>query len=493
MAQPISIHPENPKLFLYRDKPLMLLTPTEHYGAVMNRPFRYELYLKDVAEKGITFSRLFLLFRELQTPNNPYSTCKPESPEYVAPYLRVPPERALDAQFKYDLDQWNPEFFERLHGFLALAQEYGIIIEVVFFSNTYVESLWELNPLHHKNNLNDLEAIPWYEHTTLRHAKRFARHQEFVRKIVRELNAYDNILYEICNEPAGNVQVENAPPPAEVDDWLNALIALVREEEAKLPNQHLIAGQESNRYPEEAGMDMLQVAEKAFRTMDYDVVNTHALSRMQYKDTVYNLGWFMNAELNLATFRDYTLAIYFGESKPLCHDEDNCASQLKNELGWTLHRKRAWTALFCGAHYDYIDFSINNYQECGTEASNRCIRTWFKHLSGYIHGLDLIRTRPLQDVVNECPAHCVASVMGMPGDCYHVYLADAREQLDPGYGGEMQGILNLNVDAGNYTVDVFHPITGETENKPPFITEGDVTLEVGPFIHDIVIRLRKEF
>ena len=82
MSTPIRIHPENRKLFEFRSKPLVLVTATEHYGAVMNRPFDYRRYLEDAAEKGITLTRLFLLFRELQNHCNPYSTCKPESPDY---------------------------------------------------------------------------------------------------------------------------------------------------------------------------------------------------------------------------------------------------------------------------------------------------------------------------------------------------------------------------------------------------------------------------
>ncbi len=96
MFQPVQIHPENPKLFEFRGKPLVLITATEHYGAVMNRPFRFDRYLTDTAERGLTLTRLFTLFRELQSAANPYSTCKPESPDYIAPFERVGPGTALD-------------------------------------------------------------------------------------------------------------------------------------------------------------------------------------------------------------------------------------------------------------------------------------------------------------------------------------------------------------------------------------------------------------
>ena len=75
MSTPIRIHPDNPKLFEYAGRPLVLLTATEHYGAVFNRPFRFDRYLADTADKQITLTRLFVLFRELQNHCNPYSTC----------------------------------------------------------------------------------------------------------------------------------------------------------------------------------------------------------------------------------------------------------------------------------------------------------------------------------------------------------------------------------------------------------------------------------
>src|SRR5688572_587415 len=201
MSQPIRIHPQNPKVFEFRGAPRVLLTATHHYGAVMNRRFAFERYLADAADKGMTLTRLFMLFRELQTPVNPYSTCKPESPDYVAPFARTGPGRALDQELKFDLDRPNPEFFDRLHRFVALASDYGIVVEVVLFSNTYTDEVWALNPMNAANNVNGLDDIPLQDYMSLRHDKLWQRQTAHARKIVQELNDYDNVIYEICNEP----------------------------------------------------------------------------------------------------------------------------------------------------------------------------------------------------------------------------------------------------------------------------------------------------
>src|SRR6266481_2908456 len=152
-AEPVKLHPENSKYFLFRGKPLVLLTASEHYGSVINRPFDFAKYLDDAVEHKMTLTRTFLLFRELQNARNPSSPCKPESPDYIAPWRRTGPGMAFDGEPRYDLEQWNPEYFQRLHKFLDRASELGIVVELTLFSNTYNDEVWKLNPLRPENNL----------------------------------------------------------------------------------------------------------------------------------------------------------------------------------------------------------------------------------------------------------------------------------------------------------------------------------------------------
>ena len=493
----VRIHPNNPRIFEFRGEARVLVTATEHYGAVMNRPFRFELYLADAAEKGITLTRLFTLFRELQGPSNPYSTCKPESTDYIAPFQRTGPGKALDGQAQYDLDQWNPEFFERLHRFLSLASSCGIIVEVVLLSNTYADPIWMLNPLHWRNNVNDLEEIQWPEYMSLRHPRLFARQAAHVRKIVQETNRYDNIIYEICNEPGGEVDRSGSPTLDEVNEWQAALAQIVRETESSLPNRHLIAGQEAFAYSladesQRAGPDVHQFADKSFDTLDFlDVVNMHPLSNMVYRGRHYDLGQFMAGRLRLGSLRQYCLDLR-QETKPLNLDEDNAASQYKDPAGWTIHRKRAWTALMCGAHYDVIDFSIINYCETGTPASQKHIRAWMSHLSAYVHALDLARARPAPQVVLEQPEHCLPSVLAIPGEDYSIYLADGREWGEPGAGERISGEVVCDLAEGDYRAAWYAPVTGLYSTWLP-LRGGPRTRFLSPdFTHDILLRIRKQ-
>ena len=493
MVEFVKIHSVNPKVLEFRGKPLVLLCATEHYGSVMNRQFEFEAYLADAAEKKQTLTRLFILFRELQCGANPYSPCKPNTLDYVSPYRRTGPGRALDNMPKYDLDQWNPEFFTRLHDFVTLAGQNGIVVEVVFLSNTYNQSVWALNPLNHENNINNVERIGYSQYQTLKNRKLFEHQSALVRKITEELRGFDNVIYEICNEPGGSdPALPEGVATEEVNQWLKALVSVVRETEQDLPRKHLIAGQEAFAYalPEDKKPtgDVWQYSDKCFDEFDYDIVNAHPLSRMVLRGKTYDTGEFMWKEARLKGLREYCLALW-KEKKPANLDEDNAASMFTEIEGWTIHRKRAWTTLFCGCHYDFIDFSIVNYREKGTEESQRCIRKWMRILSEYVHSIDLVKAEPLEGVVQGHLENTVVSVFGVKDQDFSIYIADGRELEEDQAGEEITGSLTFSVPEGMYEISHFSPTEGNYFHS---VKErgGEVKLTIGPFVHDVAVRIK---
>lgn len=483
---PVRVHPDNPKCFLFRSKPMVFLTPTEHYGSVMNRPFRFERYLADAAAKGIAYTRLFLLFRELQSAQNPYSTCKPESPDYISPFLRTGPGKALDGEFKYDLDQWNPEFFSRLQQFLDLASHYGIVVELTLLSNLYEPLVWELNPLHADNNINGTEKIEWPGFITARNPKIFEIQKRYVRKIVEFTKRYDNVFYEICNEPGGNLQGNSSnAQPSEVNRWQMQLLDVIRDAEKDLPYKHLVAGQEAyNDAPAQ------QPADSSFQGLTFDIVNIHPLPNVTYRGKNYHMGDFMSKQLKLRALLDYCLATYH-EAKPLNFDEDNVASAYKDYEAWTIDRKRAWVTLFSGAHYDIIDFSITIYSETGTDSSQKYLRGWFKNLSAYINTVDIVKSKPVAGWLKDKPANLLDAVFAVPGKDYNIYLADERELTDKDAGQPIYGNLRFDLPPGSYEIRAYSPETGLY--SPGYKISGDKDIEFStPVIRgDIVIRITR--
>ncbi|MDQ6707950.1 MAG: DUF6298 domain-containing protein [Acidobacteriota bacterium] len=481
-SQILRIHPDNPKYFLFRGKPLFLLTATEHYGSVINRPFDFEKYLADAAVNGMTMTRTFLLFRELQSARNPSSPCKPESPDYIAPFPRTGPGKALDGEPRYDLDQWNPEYFDRLHRFLESASRRGIVVELTIFSNTYADQIWALNPFRAKNNLQAVGDIEWQEYNTLKNQRLVERQVAYARKIVQETAAFDNVYYEICNEPGGGFA--GHATPADVDEWQEHIGRVVGEEMARLGRVHLIAGQQAFSYKPE----FRSPYDNAITGKLFDLVNVHPLPGTVFAGVTYQLGNFMSKELMLDGISKFSRAM-FPAPKPVILDEDNTASIYRDLTGWTIHRKRAWTALLNAAHYDYIDFSITVGSETGTRESSAGLRSWMKHLSRFVADFDFVHAKPLPNVVLAAPANTLVSVLARSGESYAVYVADAREINEPQAGRAIQGKLALDLPAGRYALRLYSPVEGTF--SPAILVDGKrgAEIDLAPFRHDIALRL----
>jgi hypothetical protein len=477
----VKINPEDPKYLWFRGQPLVLISASEHYGSVINRPFDYEKYLDDAAQHKMTMTRTFLLYRELQSARNPSSPCKPESPDYLAPFLRKGPAKALDGEPVYDLDGWNPEYFERLHRFLDAASKRGIVVELTVFSNTYSPETWALNPLRAENNLQHVGAVDWEEYITLKDKELVRRQIAFARKIIQETSGYDNVYYEICNEPGGGIS--GHATSADVDAWQEEMGRVMRDEMRRLNKPHLISGQQAFTYGKKNAFPM----DATFAGKTFDIVNDHPLPNTLLDERVFEMGNFMSKELMLEGVRDFCRAAD-SHSKPTVLDEDNTASIYRDTTGWTIHRKRAWTASLSGCHYDYIDFSITVGSENGTVSSRAGIRTWMQHLSEFMSSFDFVHARLATDWVSDYPTQLLASALVTSGHDHVAYLADKRELSEPGAGEPIEGKASLTLPEGAYDVSLYSPSTGLY--SPAIQIEGGkkTTIVLPRITQDIVIR-----
>lgn len=466
-------------------RPIVLRTATEHYGAILNGAFDYVAYLSMLAASGGNLTRTFVLFRELQSAVNPYSTCKPESIDYLAPYARIDAARtdptALDGQPRFDLDRWDDTFFERLHDFIGRAAELDVTVELTLFSNTYADQIWELNPLHHANNVNGLSRIHWSEHTTCRHPDRLQRHLALVEKIVGECRDHPNVIFEPCNEPGAGAPVD--PPlfpvdQAEVNSWLDAVIAAIREVDGV---RHLVAGQEAFRYePWDQPLD------HSMARMDVDIVNVHPLPGTTLGGRTYELGRFMSGDLELSEVLEFCDAAARA-GKPVNLDEDNTASQYTDHFGWTIHRKRAWVAVLRGCHYDMIDFTIRPGLPVGSPAAERDLRVWTRFLGDACERWELASAPPTDDVrlLDGDVVILACRIGGVDGRARLVYLADPSEgtRRRPATGVVR---CRLQLPADIRAVRSFAPGTGSELSSARLTAEGTIALEL---VGDLLLEL----
>ena len=82
------------------------------------------------------------------------------------------------------------------------------------------------------NNVNDVGRCGREEVYTLKHKDLQEIQDAFARKAVTELNSFENVYFEICNEPYfGGITLE----------WQGHIAQVIADTEKGLPNKHLIA------------------------------------------------------------------------------------------------------------------------------------------------------------------------------------------------------------------------------------------------------------
>jgi hypothetical protein len=256
----VRLCPGNPRYLEYQGEPVVLITSAEHYGAVLNLDFDYQPYLETLEKEGFNYTRIFS-GTYLEPVDNIFgiqkNTLAPVPGRYMAPWDTV--------GGKYDLERFNPAYFERLKDFVATAAGHGIIVEVTLFSSIYAESAWTRCPFHAGNNVNGVGDVDFRRVNTLYNGGILAYQESFVRKMVRELNGFDNVFFEIQNEPwsdnpnlagfvnEGDKEVLNREWQKKVEiangvslQWQARMATVIRDEEERLPKSHLVDQNISN-------------------------------------------------------------------------------------------------------------------------------------------------------------------------------------------------------------------------------------------------------
>src|SRR5438034_3220155 len=201
---PLAFHPDNLHYFLFRGKPAILITSGEHYGAVLNLDFDYRKYLDTLAKGKLNSTRTFTGGAYVE-PQGAFriacNTLAPAPGRFIAPWARSDIPGYPNGGNKFDLTKWNEGYFTRLKQFVSEASRRGIVVEFALFCPFYDESQWKLSPQNANNNVNGIGTVPRTNVYTLdKNGGLLKVHEAMVRKIVSELQTFDNVIYEVCNE-----------------------------------------------------------------------------------------------------------------------------------------------------------------------------------------------------------------------------------------------------------------------------------------------------
>ena len=131
------------------------------------------------------------------------NTLAPLVGKFLCPFARSTEPGYKGGGNKFDLDRWDEAYFRRFRDFVARASARGVVVEVTLFCPFYEESMWILSPLHPANNVNGVGRglARTNVYTLDQHGGTLAIQVRLARKFVEELRDFDNVYFEICNEP----------------------------------------------------------------------------------------------------------------------------------------------------------------------------------------------------------------------------------------------------------------------------------------------------
>ncbi len=440
--KPIQLHPDNPHYFLWRGKPTVLITSGEHYGAVLNRAFNYKKYLKTLESHGFNLTRTFsgAYCEPLGAFKIQNNTLAPAKGRLICPWTRSNTPGYANGGNKFDLTKWDSAYFKRLRDFAAEASKNGVVVELVLFCPFYKDDMWKLSPMNAANNVNGIGKMERIKVYTLNHPKLLAVQDAMVRKIVKELRDFDNVYYEICNEPYfGGVTLK----------WQNHIAETIVKAEAKFKAKHLIAQ---------------NIANKSKKVVN---PNPHV--------SIFNFHY---AKPPKAVTENY------GLNKVIGDDETGFAGSEPKP-----YRLEGWDFIIAGgAVYSNLDYSFTVGHEDGTAKINApgsggpVLHKQLEILKDFINSFDFIRMKPDNSVIKGgVPNKATARALVQAGRAYAIYING---------GSEAKPIVEL--PKGTYRAEWVNTKTGKLDKTETFRhANGNRTLLSPKYVDDIALRIRQ--
>jgi hypothetical protein len=445
-AKPISLNPENPHYFLYQNKPTVLITSGEHYGAVLNTDFDYTIYLDELQSKGLNLTRTFS--GSYVEPSNAFNISKntlaPGPGKLLCPWKRSNVSGYAGGGNKFDLSQWDPAYFKRLKDFIATARSRGVIVEFTLFCPFYGDEQWALSPMNGHNNVNDIDTMPRTDVYTLdKNHGLLAVQEKLVRKIVSELKDEDNVMYEICNEPYfGGVTIE----------WQRHIAKVIAEAEKDFPFKHLIT---------------------------QNIANGSAKIKDPFPEvSVFNFHY---------AWPPVTVAMNYQLNKAIGDNETGFRGNSDST-----YRMEGWRFILAGGSlYNNLDYSFTAGNEKGTYhypstqpgGGSDSLRRQLSFLKKFIEGFDFIHLHPDSSLVSKTALpDAEASVLAKPGEQYAVY-----------FYGTLPSSFGLNLPAGKYVLSWMDTKTGDySKQKVMKSLNGKVTVSPPAYTGDIALRILRK-
>ncbi|QHT71251.1 cellulase family glycosylhydrolase [Rhodocytophaga rosea] len=464
--KPISLHPNNGHYFLFRDKPTVLITSGEHYGAVLNLDFDYITYLNALQADSLNYTRIFTgsYVEDPGAFDISKNTLAPAEGRFICPWKRSDTPGYDNGGNKFDLNTWDEAYFKRLKDFVAEAGKRGIVVEVTLFTSLYGWSDgWKSSPLHPENNINGTDSLIFSKVQTLENRNILPFQEKMVKKIVSELKEYDNVFYEIQNEPWADNSVKlpavsqgdsilfewqkSVEVPTEITlAWQKRMAEVITTEEASHTHKHLIAQNYTNF------AFTLTETNPAVSIFNFHYAHPEAV---QY-----------NYHLN----------------KVIGFDESGFAGSADST-----YRKQAWRFMMAGGGlFNNLDYSFTVAKPDGTDqqkapgGGSPALRKQLSELKKFMESLDFIHLKPAQELVKNADKKGVF-VLANSGKEYALFAENTVSEA-----------IGLELAAGKYSLEWLNPENGTSIKTDTLIhSTGTATLSMPVDVGDIALHIRQ--
>jgi len=288
------------------------------------------------------------------------------------------------------------------------------------------------------NNVNGIGTMKRTEAYTLKNRKLLAVQDAMVRKVVQELKDFDNLYYEICNEPYfGGVTLE----------WQYHIAQTIVDAEKKLGVKHLIAR---------------NIANKGKR-VDKPNPNVSVLNFHYAKPPA-------------------TVVENYGLNRVIGDDETGFAGSEPKP-----YRLEAWDFIIAGGGvFDNLDYSFAVGHEDGTNkidapgGGGPAFWKQLRILRDFINGFDFIRMRPANSAIKGgVPQKVTVRVLAEIGKAYAIYVNG---------GSEVR--LAVELPKGKYRAEWVNTKTGKTDKAERFEHAYGRKIVASPkYVDDIALRI----
>jgi hypothetical protein len=449
---PLCLNKRNPHYFLFRGKPAILIGSTEHYGAVMNLDFDYITYLNEIASSGLNVTRTFsgAYVEPAEAFGIKKNTLAPGPEKYLCPWSRSKEPGYANGGNKFDLSEWDEAYFTRLRDFVARAGDRNIVVELDLFSNYYDTVQWKLSPLNSINNINRVGDFKDHKEVlSLKHTELLKVQESMVRKIIHELKDFDNLYYEVCNEPYFGDTLA-------LRQWEDHMIEVVVEAEKDFKFAHLISNNVAN--------------------------SKKLVPEPRHGVSIYNFHY---ARPPVTVGMNYHLDKVIGDNETGFDGIDDAT-----------YRAEAWDFILAGGGlFDHLDYSFTTDTEDGTYkiepgqpgGGGEKLRDQFKILANFMKSLDFINMKPMNEAKIRIGAQSGLLITGLEenDNVFALYLHRKKpaNEIAP---------MEVELSAGSYNLIWTDPVKGS--QRVVSITSkrsGWVKISTPSFREDLALKIVK--